>query len=342
MNDAYKKAGVSIDRGNEFVEKIKAHVSKTNRIGVMGSIGGFGGLFALDFQKYKAPVLVSGTDGVGTKLKLAIEMGQFDTIGQDLVAMCINDIACSGAEPLFFLDYLATGKLDPDKHSEVIKGIALACKECKCALIGGETAEMPGMYNNQDFDLAGFAVGIVEKEEIIDGHTIGLGDSIIGIESSGFHSNGYSLLRQVIKDNSLDLNTVPDGFDKTLGEMLITPTKLYSNLIQRLKGSNTIKAISHITGGGIVENLPRVLPSSVQAKIEKDAWSIPPIFRYIQEVGKITETEMLRVFNCGIGLIVIAPNDEVDAICDTVKVIGESAHLLGRIEKRVDGQVIIR
>jgi phosphoribosylformylglycinamidine cyclo-ligase len=217
MGQEYKKAGVDIDRGNEFVDQIKEHVSSTHRNGVMGTIGGFGGLFSLDTQKYKQPVLISGTDGVGTKLKLAIEMDKYDTVGQDLVAMCVNDIACSGAEPLFFLDYLATGKLDPKKHADVVKGIAEACKACKCALIGGETAEMPGMYAGKDFDLAGFAVGVVEKEGIIDGHSIGLGDTVIGVSSSGFHSNGYSLVRKIIDKKKLDLTKAPEGFNTSLG-----------------------------------------------------------------------------------------------------------------------------
>jgi phosphoribosylformylglycinamidine cyclo-ligase len=268
-------------------------------------------------------------------------MEKYDTIGQDLVAMCVNDIACSGAEPLFFLDYIAMARLEPDKHSEVIKGIAAACKTCKCALIGGETAEMPGVYSGNDYDLAGFAVGMVEKEEIIDGHTICLGDSLVGIHSSGFHSNGYSLVRKVVEDNSLNLNDTPPRFDKTLGEMLLEPTKLYSVLIQRLKDMHTIKAISHITGGGITENLPRVLPNSVQACISKQSWEVPPLMRYIQEMGKIDETEMLRVFNCGIGLILVVPSDQAEAVCDSAINCGEEASILGKIEKRKNGPIEI-
>ncbi len=343
MSEAYKKAGVDIGRGNEFVNKIKSLVSSTQRRGAIGSLGGFGGLFELDIHKYKHPVLVSGTDGVGTKLKLAIEMKTFDTVGQDLVAMCVNDIACSGAEPLFFLDYLATGKLKPNEHAEVIKGIAAACKVCNCALIGGETAEMPGMYASEDFDLAGFAVGVVEKERLIDGHTVGLGDAVIGIASSGFHSNGFSLIRKVIADHRLDLATPPVGFDTPLGTMLLKPTKLYSPIIGRLTETFTIKAIAHITGGGILENVPRVLPSSVQATLEKNSWEVPPLMRFIKEQGDIDDDEMLRVFNCGIGLVMVVSKDEAEAVCSDAKRRGEDALVIGTIEKRSgDASVLIR
>jgi phosphoribosylformylglycinamidine cyclo-ligase len=343
MTDAYKQAGVDIERGNEFVNKIKTLVASTQRRGAIGSIGSFGGLFELDTHAYKHPVLVASTDGVGTKLKLAIEMKTFDTVGQDLVAMCVNDIACSGAEPLFFLDYLATGKLKPDQHAEVIKGIADACKICNCALIGGETAEMPGMYTSDDFDLAGFVVGVVEKDDIIDGHAVGLGDAIVGFASSGFHSNGYSLVRKIVTDHDLDLSQPLEGLDKPLGHLLLAPTKLYSPLIGRLQESFTIKAIAHITGGGILENLPRVLPSSVQATIEKNSWEIPPLMRFFQERGDIDEQEMLRVFNCGIGLTMVVPKDQAEALCSDAQRHGEEACIIGTIEKRTgDTPVFIR
>lgn len=336
MTEAYKAAGVDIDRGNEFVDKIKGFVADTHRQGVMGSIGGFGGLFALDTQKYKNPVLISGTDGVGTKLKLAIEMKKYDTIGQDLVAMCVNDIACSGAEPLFFLDYLATGKLKPKEHALVVEGIAHACKTCNCALNGGETAEMPGMYAKDDFDLAGFAVGVVERDNIIDGHTVGLGDALIGFASSGFHSNGYSLVRKVVSDNKLKLNKPLPGFDQPLGEMLLEPTTLYSPIIQRLKDTHPIKAIAHITGGGLTENIPRVLPQAVQATIDRSSWEIPKLMRAFQTLGDISEDEMLRVFNCGVGMVMVVPADEAEAVCEMYP----EAWVLGSIEKREDNPIV--
>lgn len=338
MTEAYKKAGVDIDRGNEFVDKIKGFVASTNRSGVMGSIGGFGGLFALDTNKYKNPVLTSGTDGVGTKLKLAIEMKKYDTIGQDLVAMCVNDIACSGAEPLFFLDYLATGKLVPDAHATVVEGIAKACKTCNCALNGGETAEMPGMYANDDFDLAGFAVGVVERDDIIDGHTVGLGDAIIGFASSGFHSNGYSLVRKVVSDNKWKLKETLPGFDQPLGEILLDPTTLYSPIIQRLKDAHTIKAIAHITGGGLTENIPRVLPQAVQATIDRSSWDLPKIMSTFQEAGDISEDEMLKVFNCGVGMIMVVPASEAEAVCEMCN----DAWVLGKIEKRGDTPIVFK
>jgi len=341
MTNEYKKAGVDIDLGNEFVKQIKDLVSSTSRNGVMGSIGGFGGLFALDKNKYQQPVLISGTDGVGTKLKIAIDMHRFDTVGQDLVAMCVNDIACSGAEPLFFLDYFATGKLDASKHVDIIRGIASACKTCKCALIGGETAEMPGMYAGEDFDLAGFAVGIVEKEEIIDGHTVGLHDAIIGISSSGFHSNGYSLVRHIVQEKQLELDKTYEGFTAPLGEMLLTPTKLYSPLIMRLKSTCDIKAVSHITGGGLTENVPRVLPSSVQASIKRSSWEIPSLMRFFQELGRIDDEEMFKVFNCGIGLVLVVPKNQAETVCNEAKYNGDDAWIIGKIEKRVESPIQI-
>ena len=336
MTEAYKKAGVDIDRGNEFVDKIKGFVASTTRSGVMGSIGGFGGLFALDTGKYKNPVLISGTDGVGTKLKLAIEMKKYDTVGQDLVAMCVNDIACSGAEPLFFLDYLATGKLEPDAHATVVEGIAKACKTCNCALNGGETAEMPGMYAKDDFDLAGFAVGVVERDDIIDGHTVGLGDAIIGFKSSGFHSNGYSLVRKVVSDNNWKLEETLPGFDQQLGNILLEPTTLYSPIIQRLKEAHTVKAIAHITGGGLTENIPRVLPKAVQATIDSSSWEIPKIMRAFQEAGDISEDELMRVFNCGVGMIMIVPASETEAVCE----MSADAWIMGKVEKRGDNPIV--
>jgi len=334
MTHEYKKAGVDIDAGNRFVETIKPFIKATHRRGVMGGIGGFGALFALDIAEIKEPVLVSGTDGVGTKLKIAIEMNQLDTIGQDLVAMCVNDIACSGAEPLFFLDYFATPQLQPEKHAEIVKGIASACREVKCALIGGETAEMPDLYAPGDFDLAGFAVGIVEKSKIIDGSEIGIGNAIIGIASSGLHSNGYSLARRVLRDATLSLSKTYEGFPQTLGEMLLTPTKLYSPLLGSLKRTFSLRGIAHITGGGLRENIPRILPSQVRATIHRKNWRIPPLFTLFQHKGKIDDNEMLRVFNCGVGLILIVPPENANDVVETIQSQGEEAFILGSIEER--------
>lgn len=337
MTDTYKKAGVDINAGNKFVENIKPLVKSTNRRGVLGALGGFGGLFALDICDMKEPVLVSGTDGVGTKLKIAIEMGVLDTIGIDLVAMCVNDIACSGAEPLFFLDYFATSHLKPTEHTAIIKGIANACKQTKCALIGGETAEMPDLYAASDFDLAGFAVGIVEKSKIIDGSDTGVGNSVIGIASSGFHSNGYSLIRKIIRDAELNLRKTYGGLECPLGEILLTPTKLYSPLIRNLKGTFHIKGIAHITGGGFMDNIPRILPAGVQVVIYRDKWLIPEAFRFFQQYASIDDDEIFRVFNCGIGMILIVPREEAKDTVDAICALGEKAWIIGTTRQRPAG-----
>ncbi len=297
----YLSAGVDIEAGNNLVERIKPFVKQTTTTGVLGGIGGFGGLFEIP-QGYTNPVLVSGTDGVGTKLKLAMEIGKHDTVGIDLVGMCVNDILVCGAKPLYFLDYYASGKLEVDVASEVIKGIADACIQSEMALIGGETAEMPGMYNNGEYDLAGFCVGIVEKKQIIDGSTVEAGDVLIGIASSGPHSNGYSLIRKIISDNKIDLSQNLAG--KSLAEHLVEPTRIYVKAISELKKSLKIKALSHVTGGGISENLPRVLPSGISAEIKTNNIALPAIFEWLKEQGRIHQNEMLRTFNCGIGMIV--------------------------------------
>lgn len=341
MSDSYKNAGVDIDAGNSFVEKIKPFIKSTKRRGVLGDIGGFGGFFALDNASFREPILVSGTDGVGTKLKIAIDLGKLDTIGQDLVAMCVNDIACSGAEPLFFLDYFAMGRLKPDEHAPIVAGIAKACKEVKCALIGGETAEMPDIYNDNDFDLAGFAVGVVERSKIIDGSDIGAGNAIIGLASSGFHSNGYALVRKIIRDAKLDLFKNYDNMPKTLGEMLLEPTKLYSPLIGGLAKVFAIKGIAHITGGGFLDNIPRILPKGVQAAISKDAWDVPEIFRFFQHHGNICENELFRVFNCGIGMIFVAPAEKSKEIIETITAQGETAWVIGQTRIRAKGAAAI-
>jgi phosphoribosylformylglycinamidine cyclo-ligase len=337
MSRQYEKAGVSIDAGNRFIDLIRPAIKKTHRQGVLADIGGYGGLFALDSHKYKEPVLVSSTDGVGTKLKLAVEQRRYDTIGTDLVAMCVNDIACCGAEPLFFLDYFAMGRLIPEEHKVIVAGIADACRKTGCALIGGETAEMPDLYNAGDFDLAGFAVGVVERKKIIDGTEVRADQTIIGIASSGFHSNGYALVRKIVRDNNWDLSTPLPGFDKPLGEMLLEPTRLYSPVVMRLIRDFKVTAIAHITGGGFTDNIPRVLPAGIQAWISKNKWPFPPIMKRFQEAAEIDEEEMFRVFNCGIGLIIIVPADQTKEACDIINALGEKAFVIGSTRLRETG-----
>lgn len=301
---SYKDAGVDIDAGDALVEKIKAVTQKTRRPEVLSGLGGFGALCEIP-EGYRKPVLVSATDGVGTKLKLAIEMGKHDTIGIDLVAMCVNDLIVCGAEPLFFLDYYATGGLNVDQAAQVVEGIGTGCVQAGCSLIGGETAEMPGMYQKGDYDLAGFAVGIVEKDAIIENDLVKPGDRLIGMASSGPHSNGYSLIRKVLEVSGKSLDMSFGG--KTLGEVLLAPTEIYVKAVQALSGQAQVHALAHITGGGIVENLPRVLPAQTQAVINLDSWQRPEIFHWLQKQGNIVEAEMVRTFNCGVGMIVCVP-----------------------------------
>ncbi|MCF6807724.1 phosphoribosylformylglycinamidine cyclo-ligase [Thiotrichales bacterium 19S9-12] len=327
---SYEKAGVNIDAGNQLVKRISQSAKSTHRKEVLTGLGGFGALFELPLDKYKNPVLVSGTDGVGTKLKLALELNQHDNIGIDLVAMCVNDLIVTGAEPLFFLDYYATGKLDVEMAENVIKGIAEGCRQSKCSLVGGETAEMPGMYANNDYDLAGFCVGIVEKDQIISGNDIQSGDALIALSSSGIHSNGYSLVRKVIEHANANLNDELDG--KTLGENLLIPTKIYVQTVLELIQKHTIKGIAHITGGGITENLPRVLPNNVEAHIDLASFGLPPIFQWLKDKGNIETSEMLKTFNCGVGMILCVPQDQADAIIQTANSLGETAWQIGRIE----------
>lgn len=341
MNDKYKRAGVDIDAGNRFVDLIKPAIKKTMRRGVLTDIGGYGGLFALDSAKYKEPVLVSSTDGVGTKLKLAIELSKFDTIGIDLVAMCVNDIACCGAEPLFFLDYFAMGHLKPEEHKVIVEGIADGCKKVNCALIGGETAEMPDLYAEGDFDLAGFAVGVVDRKDIVDGTEVRVDQKIVGIASSGFHSNGYALIRRVVRDRNLDLKKPAAGLDRNLGDMLLEPTKLYSPLVLHLIRNFKVTGIAHITGGGFVDNIPRVIPPGVQVRISKGSWPFPPLMKFIQEQGSIEEDEMYRVFNCGIGLVVIVNSDQADEVCHFCEAHGEKAYVIGTVKPRNSGPDIV-
>lgn len=328
---SYRDAGVDIDAGNALVDEIKAVTRKTNRPEVLSELGGFGAMCEIP-GGYQHPVLVSATDGVGTKLKLAMEMGKHDTIGIDLVAMCVNDLIVCGAEPLFFLDYYATGGLNVASATAVVTGIGAGCELAGCALIGGETAEMPGMYSGEDYDLAGFSVGVVEKSKIIDQSKVAIGDSLIGLSSSGPHSNGYSLIRKIIEVSGASLD---QSFgESTLGETLLEPTKIYVKTIAALAESVDIHALAHITGGGITENLPRVLPESAQAQINSDAWTRPEIFNWLQEKGGVTDAEMLRTFNCGIGMILCVSAEQTQQALQLLNEGSEQAFLLGRIADR--------
>ncbi|MBE0501492.1 MAG: phosphoribosylformylglycinamidine cyclo-ligase [Desulfuromonadales bacterium] len=328
----YKDAGVDIDAGNRFVEMIKPLVKSTMRPEVLTDIGGFGGLFSLNTSKYKNPTLVSGTDGVGTKLKLAFMLDKHDTVGIDLVAMCVNDIIVQGAEPLFFLDYFATGKLSPEKAAEVVKGIAQGCKMAGCALIGGETAEMPGMYEQGEYDLAGFTVGVVDRDNLIDGSTIQEGDLLIGLASSGLHSNGYSLARKIVIENlNLPLDQPANGMNIPLGEALMTPTRIYVKSILNLIRDFTIKGMAHITGGGLLENIPRVLPKNCKAVIKKGSWHISPLFELLRQGGNIDEHEMYRTFNNGIGMVLIVKHEDAEDILSRLHGLGETASVIGTI-----------
>ncbi len=328
----YQDAGVDINKGNDLIEKIKPIAKSTAREGVLAGLGGFGAMFELPINKYKNPVLISGTDGVGTKLKVAEMLNKHDTIGIDLVAMCVNDLIVQGAEPLFFLDYYATGKLNTDIAVSVISGIGEGCKQSGCALIGGETAEMPGMYAGEDYDLAGFCVGIAEKEAVIDGSKVKNGDHIIALGSSGPHSNGYSLIRKVLE------RTEPT--DAQL-QQLIEPTKIYVKSVLSLLKQHTVHAISHITGGGLLENIPRVLPDDLAAKLDNTSWELPEIFQFLQDAGNIELTEMYRVFNCGVGMVLIlSAKESADAI-KHLEAQGEKAWLIGEIIKNNGEQVVI-
>ena len=333
MNQAksatYRDAGVDIDAGNRLVERIKPLVATTGRPGVLGSIGGFGGLFQLDKDAYDEPVLVSGTDGVGTKLRLAIDLGIHNTVGIDLVAMCVNDVVVAGAEPLFFLDYYGCGHLDEAVAASVIEGIAEGCRQAGAALIGGETAELPGMYAGDDYDLAGFCVGIVDKASIIDGSSISPGDAIIGLASSGPHSNGYSLIRKILADSGTDPNSA--WGDSTLGATLLTPTRIYVKPLLKLIDTVPVVGLAHITGGGLPENVVRVLNPSIDAHIDTRKWTRPGVFDWLQEQGNVAPAEMLRTFNCGIGMTVIVPAEHAADGIELLEAEGESACIIGTI-----------
>ncbi len=325
----YKSAGVDIAAGNELVERIKPIAARTRTAGVMSGLGGFGSMFELPLDRYKNPILVSGTDGVGTKLKLAIDLGIHNTVGIDLVAMCVNDIIVQGAEPLFFLDYFATGKLDVDIAASVIAGIGKGCELAGAALVGGETAEMPGMYADGEYDLAGFCVGIVEKSKVLDGSKVSVGDKLIGIASSGPHSNGYSLIRKIIAHSN---SALTDPFDsKTLGVALLEPTRIYVKSLLSLLDKISVHAFAHITGGGLTENLPRVLPEGLNANIDLSSWAFPDIFLWLQEQGNVSQANMLTTFNCGIGMIVCVAAEDESATIEVLEALGETVFVIGEL-----------
>ena len=338
---SYKDAGVDIDAGNALVERIKGVSKRTRRPEVLGGLGGFGALCQIP-AGYKEPVLVSGTDGVGTKLRLAIDLKKHDTVGIDLVAMCVNDLIVQGAEPLFFLDYYATGKLDVDTAAAVVTGIGAGCEQSGCALVGGETAEMPGMYEGEDYDIAGFCVGVVEKSKIIDGSKVGEGDALIALAASGPHSNGFSLVRKILEVSKADVQQ-PLG-DTTLANALLEPTRIYVKPVLKLIKECEIHALSHITGGGFWENIPRVLPANTQAVIDEQSWQWPAVFSWLQQAGNVTRHEMYRTFNCGVGMIIALPADQLEKALTLLKAEGENAWHIGHIAKAADDeeQVIIQ
>lgn len=337
----YRNAGVDIDAGERLVERIKPHAAATARPEVLGGIGGFGGLFRFPAERFRDPVLVAGTDGVGTKLKLALETDRIDGLGHDLVAMCANDVAVTGAEPLFFLDYFATGRLDVARGERLIAGIASGCREAECALIGGETAEMPGIYAGGDFDLAGFCVGAVERDAILGGDAVRPGDELVGVASSGPHSNGYSLVRRILADSASDLDEpLADG--RLLAEALLAPTVIYVRAIRALLADVPVHALAHITGGGIVDNLPRVLPAGCGARIDSGSWPRPPVFDWIARTGDLPEDELFRVFNMGVGLVAVVAAGATDAAARTFAALGLSSWRIGTVGEGIDGVVLER
>ncbi|MEJ3716397.1 phosphoribosylformylglycinamidine cyclo-ligase [Paenibacillus polymyxa] len=332
MSEAYKNAGVDIAAGNEAVERMKKHVKRTFRPEVLTDLGGFGALFGLNKDKYEEPVLVSGTDGVGTKLKLAFAMDRHDTIGIDAVAMCVNDIVVGGAEPLFFLDYLACDKVIPEKIEAIVAGIAEGCHQSGCALVGGETAEMPGMYSEGEYDIAGFTVGIVDKSKIINGSSIAPGDTVIGLASSGVHSNGFSLVRKLLlEQQGYDLHDEIEGLNGKLGDVLLEPTKIYVKSVLALLDKVKVKGMAHITGGGFIENIPRVLPDHVNVNIQYGTWPILPIFQLMQEKGEISNKDMFTTFNMGIGMVIVVGAEHAQTALEVLKEQGEAAYVIGKV-----------
>ena len=331
MSESYKQAGVDVEAGYESVERMKKHVQRTMRKEVMGGLGAFAGLFDISEMNYEQPVLVTGTDGVGTKLKLAFEMNKHDTIGVDVVAMCVNDIAAQGADPLLFLDYIACGKNEPARIEQIVKGIADGCEQSGAALIGGETAEMPGMYELEEYDLAGFVVGMADKKQLVTGESIQAGDVLIGLSSSGVHSNGFSLVRKIIESNELDLDEVYSEFQRPLGEELLTPTRIYVPALQRLKQAVTIKGMAHITGGGFYENIPRALPEGLGAQVDRTSWSAPSIFSFLQHHGNLSEEDMFGVFNMGIGMVTVVSKADKEAALAALQEAGETPVVIGQV-----------
>lgn len=343
-NNAYRDAGVDIDAGDALVERIRPHVKRTRRTGIMADIGGFGALFDLKACGFRDPVLVSSTDGVGTKLRIAIDTGRHDTIGQDLVAMCVNDLIVQGAEPLFFLDYFACGRLDVAVAERVIAGIAKACTEAGCALIGGETAEMPGHYDSEDYDLAGFTVGAVERDRLITGTEIRPGDVVLGLASSGPHSNGYSLIRKILADQGLNFTSpAPFAPHQNLADILLEPTRLYIRpLLAALKDGIVIKGLAHITGGGLLDNIPRVLPDGIAVELFTQNWPLPAVFQYLAESGGLSATELARTLNCGIGMVAIAGPDHAPSLIEHLEQSGETVSIIGRVTASTEKTVILK
>ncbi|MDR2908060.1 MAG: phosphoribosylformylglycinamidine cyclo-ligase [Bacteroidales bacterium] len=332
MAESYEKAGVNLEAGYEVVRRIKKHVASTQRLGVMGNIGAFGGMFDLSALNVKEPVLVSGTDGVGTKLKLAFELNKHDTIGIDAVAMCVNDVLAQGAEPLYFLDYIAVGSNEPTKIEAIVSGVAEGCRQAGCALIGGETAEMPGMYADGEYDIAGFTCGVVEKSKLIDGSKVAVGDVLVGIASSGVHSNGFSLVRKVVKDAGLNLSEkYPEFNGKTLGEVLLTPTKIYIKSVLSVVAQCEVHGISHITGGGFDENIPRIVKEGQGIEIQHGSWDILPIFTFLETHGQINHREMFNIYNMGIGMVIALNQTEANKAIEILTAHGEKASIIGRI-----------
>ena len=334
MAQSYEKAGVNLEAGYEVVRRIKKHVASTSRLGVMGNIGAFGGMFDLSALKVKEPVLVSGTDGVGTKLKLAFEMDKHDTIGIDAVAMCVNDVLAQGAEPLVFLDYVAVGKNEPAVVESIVAGVAEGCRQAGCALVGGETAEMPGMYDPAEFDIAGFTVGAVEKDQLIDGSLVAEGDALIGIPSTGVHSNGFSLVRKIVRDAGLDLQKVyPELGDRKLGDVLLTPTMIYCKQVLALMKKVSVHGVAHITGGGFDENIPRILPDGLGAAINEGSWEILPVFHFLEKYGQIPHREMFNIFNMGIGMVLAVNPADGPAALESLQASGLKPSVIGYVVK---------
>ena len=332
MAKSYENAGVNLEAGYEVVRRIKSHVKSTSRPGVMGNIGAFGGMFDLASLGYKEPILVSGTDGVGTKLKLAFEMDKHDTIGIDAVAMCVNDVLAQGAEPLFFLDYVAVGHNEPAKIEAIVASVAEGCRQAGCALIGGETAEMPGMYGGGEYDIAGFTCGVVERAKLIDGTKVKVGDVLVGIQSSGVHSNGFSLVRKIVSDNGFDLHQPHEDLgEKPLGEVLLTPTRIYVKQVLEVIRQCNVHGISHITGGGFDENIPRILTEGQGVEVTEGSWEILPVFRFLEKWGKVAHREMFNIFNMGIGMVIALDAEEADKAIEILSAAGEKASIIGRI-----------